>query len=402
MPRKQKTRFFKVFLCVITVCAILFTPLVYPAYAVTKEDIDKSQDNYDKVNEELKHAKQKLEEAIKNQKSAIEQLELINKQTDLLQAKIAEANNLISSYQAEIESTEKILSEKTKSADKKYENIKNRLRAIRENGRVGYLEIIFGSKSLSDLITSLERANDILSYEQKLLRELEVQKSEIASLIKGLEEKKEAVQNTTKELQIDMQNLEKTRGDAVALVNKMTKDKDDAKALSEYYARLEEEAEKEYLSFITEYQKKTGTTYVGGSFGWPVDQKYKRISSPYGYRNHPISGEYKLHGGIDIPVNKGDNVYAANTGTVIIAGYNQSYGYYVSIDHGGGIVTLYAHNSKLLVSANQKVKKGDVIALAGSTGSSTAPHVHFEYRVNGTLKNPIDFIKNLSVGWYIS
>jgi len=398
----KKSAKIKLVLCLFCVCALVFTPLHRSAYAVTKDDIDKSQEKYDKISNELKEAQKKLENAKAEQKSAIEQLELINHQADLMQARIAEANELISKYNKDIEETEKRLSEKTKAADEKYEDIKVRLRAIRENGRVGYLEIIFGSKSLSDLITSLERANDILSYEKKLLSELEKQQAEISALLSEVETKKQAVEKTASELQSDMESLEKARSEAQALVNKLTKNTEDAQKLKDYYAKLEEDAQKEYLDLIKELQSKTGQTYVGGSFGWPCDLTYKRISSTFGYRYHPISGAYHLHGGIDIPVNKGDKVYASNTGTVIIATYNQSYGYYVVIDHGGGISTLYAHNSKLLVSVGDKVLKGDTIALAGSTGSSTAPHVHFEYRVNGERKNPLNYLKNLPSGWYIS
>ena len=124
---------------------------------------------------------------------------------------------------------------------------------------------------------------------------------------------------------------------------------------------------------------------------WPSAAS-RRITSPFGNRLHPILKIYKFHSGIDIGASYGTNILAANSGTVIKAGYNSSYGYMVMIDHGGGIVTLYAHSSKLLVSTGDVVARGQVIALIGSTGRSTGPHLHFEVRVNGAYQNPLNYV----------
>jgi murein DD-endopeptidase MepM/ murein hydrolase activator NlpD len=133
--------------------------------------------------------------------------------------------------------------------------------------------------------------------------------------------------------------------------------------------------------------------YVGGELAWPAPGYY-RITSEFGMRFHPVLKYNKLHTGIDIGVPSGSKIVAANDGVVIIAKYNVAYGYYIVIDHGGGISTLYAHNKKLLVSVGQTVKKGQVISYSGSTGYSTGPHLHFEYRINGEYQNPLDYLKN--------
>jgi murein DD-endopeptidase MepM/ murein hydrolase activator NlpD len=124
---------------------------------------------------------------------------------------------------------------------------------------------------------------------------------------------------------------------------------------------------------------------------WPSESS-TRISSPFGNRLHPILRIYKLHTGIDIAARSGTNILAANAGTVISAGWNNGYGYMVMVDHGGGIVTLYAHSSKLLVRKGNVVARGQAIAKVGSTGMSTGPHLHFEVRVNGIYKNPLDYV----------
>lgn len=120
---------------------------------------------------------------------------------------------------------------------------------------------------------------------------------------------------------------------------------------------------------------------------WPTDGGY--ITSYFGYRADPFTGQTKYHSGVDIAVNTGTNVYASGAGKVYYTGYDEGgYGYYVMIDHGNGLITLYGHLSKIKVSTGQTVSKGQVIALSGSTGRSTGPHLHAELRINGVRSTP--------------
>lgn len=135
------------------------------------------------------------------------------------------------------------------------------------------------------------------------------------------------------------------------------------------------------------------TAYIGGVLAWPVPG-YTKITSNYGMRVHPITGQYKLHTGVDISAPIGANFVAANDGIVTKAEYNTAYGNMVIIDHGGGISTLYAHGSEILVTVGQTVKRNEAILKVGSTGYSTGPHAHFEVRINGVVTNPIEYITN--------
>ena len=130
-------------------------------------------------------------------------------------------------------------------------------------------------------------------------------------------------------------------------------------------------------------------SYVGGTMMWPTLTSYSKISSYFTYRTNPVTGAAELHNGIDIPCQYGTPIYAANTGTVLIASRHSSYGYYIVIDHGGGICTLYAHNSTLLVSAGDIVGRGQQIAKAGATGVATGNHLHFSVLVSGSFVNPL-------------
>lgn len=122
----------------------------------------------------------------------------------------------------------------------------------------------------------------------------------------------------------------------------------------------------------------------------PVDVGY--ISSGFGKRRDPFTGRISRHEGLDFSARKGSNIYATANGTVRKAKYDRGYGYTIEIDHGNGIVTKYAHNQKLLVRRGQKVSRGDVIAYLGDSGRSTAPHLHYEVRLNGVAQNPLKFI----------
>ena len=179
-----------------------------------------------------------------------------------------------------------------------------------------------------------------------------------------------------------------------------------AKALKDEAASKLTEEEKTLSEQIDEYRNQIlaveaeiaqvtkaniDTQYIGGEMAWPVPG-YTRITSNYGMRTHPITGIYKLHTGVDLGAPMGANFIAANDGVVTKAGYNGAYGNMVIIDHGGGISTLYAHGSEILVTVGQTVKKGDNILKVGSTGYSTGAHAHFEVRVNGQPVNPLPYI----------
>lgn len=135
----------------------------------------------------------------------------------------------------------------------------------------------------------------------------------------------------------------------------------------------------------------TNSTYIPTYiFVWPL-QENGYISSSYGYRSDPKTGEWKLHGGTDIAAPTGTPILASADGVVIAAQWHDSYGYYVKIQHNDTFATLYGHCSALHVSAGQQVKQGQVIADVGETGYATGPHVHFEVYINGTRVDAMQY-----------
>lgn len=195
-----------------------------------------------------------------------------------------------------------------------------------------------------------------------------------------------SLQSHTKKAKI----MENTKALRENYITKLTdKEKEVQQQIQEFKTRFEE-VNAEILALA---KQGIYTEYIGGVLAWPVPG-YTRISSNYGMRTHPITGIYKLHTGVDISAPMGANFVAANDGIVTKAGYNSAYGNMVIIDHGGGISTLYAHGSEILVEVGQTVKRNEAVLKVGSTGYSTGPHAHFEVRINGVVTTPIEYITN--------
>ena len=219
-----------------------------------------------------------------------------------------------------------------------------------------------------------------------------------------MENKKRVIDTAMEKLQKNKEELDT----ALQTQLKTSKILENTKTLRENYVAKLSEEEKKIQAQIDDYTTQVNalnaeilqlalqgidTQYIGGVLAWPVPG-YTRISSNYGMRYHPILHVNKLHTGVDIAAPMGANFVAANDGIVTKAGYNGAYGNMVIIDHGGGISTLYAHGSEILVQVGQTVKRNDPILKVGSTGYSTGPHAHFEVRINGVVTNPIEYITN--------
>ncbi len=159
------------------------------------------------------------------------------------------------------------------------------------------------------------------------------------------------------------------------------------------YAEYDEESDEACIFDLSEVRLLSSNKHSVNSMYMPVNST--NVTSLFGYRINPITGNFGMHSGIDIGANMGDNIYAALDGVVVKSKQSSDYGKFITVDHGDGLVTLYAHCSKLLVDEGDTVKKGQVIALAGSTGRSNGPHLHFEVRINGIRIDPQHFLTKL-------
>ena len=363
-------------LAVIVAASLCFAPFVYATSDQSKLDdiqsqIDDTQKALDKGKQEASALQSEIRTLEKQIYSAEVELNSLQKSINATKAKIT--NKL-----AELTELEQDIAAQN-------EALNARLRTMYKNGEVGILTVLLGSSDMSDFMTNLDMVQRIYDSDAELLETLQQQydvfigqKIQLQALRDNLLAQQAEESSRQESLQSSKQQVQ----------SKKSAVDQDNKALEKQVDALNAEANALTAKILG---LQGSGNYIGGTMQWP-SKASTRITSPFGMRNHPILKVPKMHTGIDIGAGSGTDILAANAGTVITAGWNNSYGYMVMIDHGGGIVTLYAHASKLLVSTGNVVARGQTIAKVGSTGMSTGPHLHFEVRLNGVYKNPLDYV----------
>ena len=295
----------------------------------------------------------------------------VEKDVKELQSKVDGLNYKISKTTEEIESISAKIEKKEKEMQNQENNLNKRLRVMYKSGSVGFIDILLGSGSISEFVSNIEIVKKIYQNDVDVLKTLKKEHAALEKVKSELKSKRADLAVQKKELANEKASLDKKK-------KELEKDEDALKA----------EADK-----LTEKLKSlidTSKPYSGGVFQWPCPSS-RYITSSYGNRLHPVLKVWKFHTGIDIGASSGNDITAAAAGKVIMSTYYGGYGNCVMIDHGGGIVTLYGHASRLLVGQGEKVVKGQTIAKVGSTGRSTGPHLHFEVRKNGAYVNPMSY-----------
>ena len=335
------------------------------------------------ANEELEEVQEELSINLQQVQKLDERILSSQQELDELNTKIIKLQNSMEEVELKLNIAEKNYSEQKKLLD-------NRLIAVQESSDTYYLDVILSSRSVSEFLSNYFLVIELATYDTELLEDMKIKKDDIELSKKKLEETQKELAtikaNQTKTAKI-LENTKTVRENYIAKLSQ--EEKDIQLKIDEYNARFEE-INKEILAIAL---KGIDTKYIGGELAWPVPG-YTRVSSKYGMRTHPITGIYKLHTGVDISAPSGVNFIAANDGVVTKATYNSAYGNMVIIDHGGGVSTLYAHGSEILVNVGQTVKRGESVLKVGSTGYSTGPHAHFEVRLNGIVTDPMPYITN--------
>lgn len=373
-----------------------------PAYADDLDDqVQDLQGQIDSSRLEQENWQQVIEDVSAKLKQIQADLDAANARLQSIQTKQAEINAQIAQTQNEIV--------KMKAYLKTRQDVLNRrVRAIYMHGQLNYLEVILGANSFSDFANRVELLKRVIRSDYNLILEIQKQKA-------AIEAKKAQLEEDKRQLDALAAEAEKTRQEIAKKKAEQQKVLDAAKSNKAAAAQMEQDLNAQLASVRNLIQQRLAAAeaarqaaqqqaasddeggggsddnYVQGTgaMGWPCSGP---ITSPFGYRTHPIFGTTIFHAGIDIGVDYGTPIHAADSGVVVYSGWISGYGNAVIIDHGGGISTLYGHNQSLAVSEGQSVSKGSVIAYAGSTGNSTGPHCHFEVDVNGSPVNPMGYL----------
>ncbi len=363
----------------------IFLNLISPVGAASIQD---KQAELESIQQQLYNKDMERENAKKVVASATDRL--IEAQSQL-----SVAQNELATVEEEREDLEQQIDSNTVAIDKKKDQVKQRvnvyrgrLRDIYINGQINYLDVLLGAKDFSDFSSRMYLLKRVIASDISLLEDLKKKRAELEANQEILESNMAKIKVVHSEVSSKQQLVAQKTSEREAAYN-------DALAEQE---RLDEEynelmATSERIANMIRNLESGGTisssSIVSSGYAWPIAGE---ITSPFGWRVHPVFGTEKFHTGLDIAADYGDPIVASNSGTVIYADWMGGYGNAVMIDHGGGIVTLYGHNSSLAVYDGQQVAKGQIIAYAGSTGYSTGPHCHFEVRIHGEVTDPLDYL----------
>lgn len=397
----QKTviRVIAVLLALLMAGSVLINVIGSRASAASQSALDDLKRERDAIRQQIKDINAEINSLESDRKTAVAQKEVLDSRVELTQKMIDNLTEQISEYGVLIEERENEVEKLQQEEAEQWDTYKVRMRAMEENGSISYYAIIFGANSFADLLSRIDMVSSIMDHDKNLYNNLVSAREATQQAKVALEAAKAGMEDTKAEQEEARVLLMQQVEEAGQLIAAIQADIDKAEELYAQVSAEEDRVRDEINEMEEELRRQQASNVVGtGSFLWPTDYS-NRVNSPFGSRNTGISGASTYHGGIDIGADYGSNVFASDSGTVLVSTKNSSYGNYVTISHGNGFTTLYAHMSSRVVSAGQTVTRGQIIGYAGSTGISSGPHLHFEIWLNGNRVDPLNYFTNWVKNW---
>ena len=374
------------FISLLVAACVAVLPL-FTAWSFASE-VDDKRAELNEVQSQMQKMQERKEKARQKAEAASVGLEEIQTRINQLRGQARELQGKSDALQAKINDNKVKLAQKQAEVDKRKKIYSKRLRQIYMNGQVNYLDVLLGARDFSDFASRMYLLQKIISSDIEMLQQLQKAEAE--------------VRERQEQLDIEMRDIEVAKAELEAKRSRAKRLKEQRSYMLYKAQEEEQQSQSEYerllaiseniTAMLRNMESGGGSSSGGGGTGrfiWPCRGE---ITSYFGWRTHPIFGTTKYHSGMDIAVDYGTPILAADSGTVIYSGWLGGYGYAVMIDHGSGLVTLYAHNQSLNVYEGQYVTKGTCIAYAGSTGYSTGPHCHFEVRLHGEVTEPLNYL----------
>lgn len=416
-------------IALLLVASILIGLIAMIASAKTSEEIQAEIDALQEEADELAGQREALNEQIAEnedktltiveQKAQVDQdIELTRQEIELVNSQLHQFNLLIAEKQAELDEMEQ-------KQQEQFDRYRLRMRSLQERSDLSVWTVLLASDSFADLLRNRVMIEEIARADQRMIDELRQIAEDILAAKDELAVEKTKLELKKAELAAAEEELAQKREESDALLTQLISDKQKLIEETEKYEEMENELSSQIAALEVERTEalrqewlaahppqpgnggnnggnegggNSGSeepTYPGTneSFMFPLPAGIGVVlTSPYGYRTHPITGNYTLHNGVDLAIGSGTPIYASKSGYVTIATYNYAWGYYVTINHMDGFSTLYAHMTHFVVSEGEYVERGQVIGYVGSTGYSTGSHLHFTVYYNGASVNPMAYV----------
>lgn len=389
---------FRLFTAPFIAAALMLFLLPIRCFAVTQEELETIEAQREVLETRRDNIEKKVSELSASHASALEQKAALDernqitlKQIKLLMDQIDLCDTILKQKEKEVEAAKQKETEQL-------EKFRARVRSMEENENYSILDLLLTSSSIGEFISAMEDMQVIVESDKKLADDYIAAREEAERVRNEYLSVKNEYKEHLDVLNAEQGRLERQIAEADALIISLEEDTESAIAEYEISIASEDKMAKYLdemsLQYAHEQDAELRGVYSDSQFIWPVPS-CTLLTSPYGYRTHPILDYERLHAGLDIGAKFGEEIIAADGGTVLIAEYSDSYGNFVLIDHGDRYSTAYGHMSEIAVEAGQEVKQGELIGYIGSTGWSTGPHLHFEIRLDGERIDPEEFFSGL-------
>ncbi len=361
--------------------------LVSPLHA---QSLDRLKQQQQQLQQQIQTTEQQLNQLRQQESGALQQMGTLRNNLNITNTRIADTEYRLQQAQKALEKTQRELQELEAKLERQRLGASARLRYLQRQGSEHWWALLLSSQDLNEFFDRRYQLKLLLEADRQLITELQKTAQQIQEQRIQLEAQKNEIALILQELAGQKNELEQQMAAQQSLIQRISNQRNAYEAAQR---RLQSDSQQisgmiqQLIAAQTAQQTQSGTPIVEGT-GRLIPPVGGPITSDFGWRVHPVYRSRRFHAGIDFGVPTGTPVRAADRGTVIFAGWYGGYGNTVIVNHGQGITTLYAHNSRLLVGTGQTVQRGQGVALAGSTGLSTGPHVHFEVRVSGQPVNP--------------
>lgn len=387
MIRNKKLRAAAAFLALV-ILALALMP-AGPALAVSQSEIDALEEQRDELKAQREEMQAGIDELKDQQAGVLEQKRALDEQNEVYRQELELIEEQVSLYTRLVDEKAAELEKATADEAEQLAIYKQHVRAMEENGEYTYLSIIFGSKSLSQLMSNLDMIGEIMDADKRIYDQYTAAREDAEEIKAEYETTLSALADKQAEYEAEKADLEAKIAEANDMIAQLEEEINTNYDLYLEVLAQEEALESDIQSMIAEMERQEAANSITstGTYIWPLPGYSP--GSAYGWRMHPIYHEMRFHAGEDIGAPSGTPILAADSGmATVIPDNGNGYGNYIMINHGGGRVTLYAHMSSFAISNGATVSQGQVIGYVGSTGNSTGPHLHFEVRVNGATTDP--------------